>query len=129
MQANVGRTTTPEQRIRAALRAAGLRFRTDSRPEKNIRCTADITFPKAKVCVFIDGCFWHGCPRHFTTPKTNRAWWKEKIAANRDRDARQARLLRKRGWRVLRVWEHQTTESAGINLRRLVVRLGRLVDT
>jgi DNA mismatch endonuclease (patch repair protein) len=107
MQANVGRVTAAERVLRSALREEGLRFKTDARPEPDLRCTADVVFPGAKVCLFIDGCFWHGCPRHFGLPKTNSAWWGEKIAANRARDARQSRLLRRRGWRVLRVWEHQ----------------------
>lgn len=125
MQANVGRTTAPEHLLRSALRAAGFRFRIDARPEKDLRCTADIVFPRAKVSVFIDGCFWHGCSKHFAAPKTNSAWWNEKISANRERDAKQARLLRQRGWRVLRVWEHQISPEA---VRRVITRVSRLLE-
>lgn len=64
-----------------------------------------------KVCVFVDGCYWHGCPRHFKTPGTNSGWWAEKIEANWERDARQTRLLRLAGWRVMRVWEHDLAGS------------------
>ena len=124
MQANVGRTTAPEQILRSALRDAGLRFQIDSRPERDLRCTADVVFRRVKVCVFIDGCFWHGCARHFGLPKTNRDWWKEKIAANRVRDAKQAKLLRQRGWRVLRIWEHQVTPET---VARVVKRVDRLL--
>lgn len=125
MQANVGRITAAERVLRAALRAEGLRFRTDARPEPELRCTADVVFPGARVCVFIDGCFWHGCPRHFGLPKTNSAWWNEKIAANRARDARQSRLLKRRGWSVLRIWEHQVREETA---PRIVARVRRLLE-
>lgn len=124
MQANVGRVTGAERLLRSALRAEGMRFTTDARPEPDVRCTADVVFPTARVCVFIDGCFWHGCPRHFGLPKTNSAWWNEKIAANKERDARQAKRLRLRGWRVLRVWEHQVTPET---VARVVDRVGRLL--
>src|SRR5688500_16985421 len=125
MQANVGRITAPERLLRSALKAAGLRFKSDVRPERHMRCTADIVFPDAKVCVFIDGCFWHGCAKHFEVPKTNSPWWTEKISANRERDSRQARLLRKRGWRVIRVWEHQVVPRA---VARIVARVGRSLE-
>jgi DNA mismatch endonuclease, patch repair protein len=125
MQANVGRITAPEQLLRSALRAEGFRFRIDARPERDLRCTADIVFPTAKVCVFIDGCFWHGCAKHFEVPKTNRAWWTEKISANRERDARQSRLLRQRGWRVIRVWEHDVARRG---VQRIVARVGRCLE-
>jgi len=107
MQANVGKVTSPERILRSALHATGLRFRKDARPERDLRITADVVFRRAKVCIFVDGCFWHGCPRHFATPKTNSRWWEEKIADNAARDRRQTTLVRRRGWRVLRFWEHQ----------------------
>jgi DNA mismatch endonuclease (patch repair protein) len=124
MQSNVGRVTAPEQLLRSALRAAGLRFRVDVRPERDLRCTADVVFVAARVCVFVDGCFWHGCSKHFQTPKTNRAWWTEKIVANRERDTRQRRLLRRRGWRVLRVWEHELAQRY---VTRVVERVSQLL--
>jgi DNA mismatch endonuclease (patch repair protein) len=122
MQANVGRVTTAEQLLRASLRNAGLRFRADVRPERDLRCTADIVFRRAKLCVFVDGCFWHGCAKHFVLPKTNSAWWNEKISANRQRDSKQTKLLRQRGWQVIRVWEHQVAPRT---VTRIVARLGR----
>lgn len=81
-------------------------------------------FTGAKVCVFIDGCFWHGCPRHFSLPKTNSAWWQEKVDDNRSRDRRQSRMLRSAGWRVVRIWEHEVNPD---RLSRLVERIERLV--
>src|SRR5262249_32457708 len=88
----------------------------ETRPEASLRCRADVVLRDAKVCVFVDGCFWHGCRRHFATPRSNAAWWREKIAANVERDRRQARLLRKRGWTVVRLWEHQISEAAVLHL-------------
>jgi DNA mismatch endonuclease (patch repair protein) len=66
----------------------------------------DFIFAKPRVALFVDGCFWHGCPKHATRPKNNRAFWRRKLAANRARDARVTRTLRRAGWRVVRVWEH-----------------------
>lgn len=107
MQANVGRETNPEKVLRAALRQHGLSFEQSCRPEPRLRITADVVFPKQRVCVFVDGCFWHGCPNHFATPRTNEGWWREKIMDNRARDVRQTRALRDLGWNVLRYWEHE----------------------
>ncbi len=76
------------------------------------------------VCVFVDGCFWHGCSLHFGTPRTNSAWWAEKIAANVERDARQTERLGERGWRVVRIWEH---ELNGAHLSEAVWRIGTLL--
>ena len=107
MRANKSCDTQPEVALRSALHRAGLRFRVDVRPEATLRCKADVVFRSAHVCVFVDGCFWHGCPRHFSVPKTNAAWWREKIADNEARDRRKTVTLAKRGWTVLRFWEHQ----------------------
>lgn len=67
----------------------------------------DFAFPKLKVAVFVDGCFWHGCPKHGTQPKGNREFWKTKLDANKARDRSVSRMLRARGWRVVRIWEHE----------------------
>ena len=84
----------------------------------------DFVFPKRKVAVFVDGCFWHGCPRHATWPAHRAAWWRRKILGNQARDALVTRTLRRTGWRVLRVWEH---ELARKNEARLVSRLRRVL--
>jgi DNA mismatch endonuclease (patch repair protein) len=107
MQHNVGRTTSIESRLQAALKATGLRFEADRQVEPDLRWRADIVFAQEKICVFLDGCFWHGCPIHFKPPHTNAAWWAEKIQANLDRDRRQKETLTRRGWTVLRFWEHE----------------------
>lgn len=97
------RDTRPELTLRRALHAIGLRFRVDRRI-KGIH--ADIVFPVERVALFIDGCFWHGCPVHATQPKSNTAYWLPKLAENRRRDRRQSRRLRSEGWIVMRIWEH-----------------------
>lgn len=111
MKANRGGDLKPEQILRSELQKAGLRFRKHVRPLPGFRCEADIVFPRAKLCVFVDGCFWHGCPKHFTCPKTNSSWWAEKIEANRARDRAQNQRLRTNGWTVLRVWEHRISKD------------------
>lgn len=92
-----------ERALRSALHAAGLRFRLHRRIEE---VTLDVAFPNAKVAVLIDGCFWHGCPRHATYPKSNTSYWLPKLSENKDRDKRQSARLRSAGWKLFRVWEH-----------------------
>ena len=106
MRANRRRDTGPELRLRSALHALGLRFRVDRRPDPAIACRADIVFSRRRVAVFIDGCYWHGCPAHYVTPSTNRAYWTAKIEGNRRRDAATTTAIEAAGWRVVRVWEH-----------------------
>lgn len=112
MQANKRRDTKPELAVRSILHARGLRFRVDSAPFKGVRTRADIVFSKAKIAVFVDGCFWHGCPEHFISPKTNVNYWSAKITKNRDRDERVDRIMSEAGWVVIHVWEHEDPESA-----------------
>ena len=95
--------TSAEKMIRSALHARGLRFRLHRRIEG---VSVDILFPGPKVAVFVDGCFWHSCPQHGTTPKTNQDYWLPKLEKNRERDERQSEALRRAGWQVIRVWEH-----------------------
>ncbi len=76
------------------------------------RRTIDITFPRPRVAVFVDGCFWHGCPIHGTSPKNNAAWWRAKIDANIARDRDTDSRLREAGWIVIRIWEHEDIEAA-----------------
>lgn len=95
-----------ERAIRSALHAMGLRFRVTYKVPGLPRRTIDIAFTRAKVAVFLDGCFWHGCPEHGTAPRANAAWWSEKIKTNRRRDADTTAHLERLGWSVIRVWEH-----------------------
>ena len=95
MQGNRGRDTRPEMALRSAVHALGLRYRVGIRPIKGVRRTADLVFSRAKVAVFLDGCFWHGCPEHHrpATGKTA-AFWSKKIADNKERDADTDQKLR-----------------------------------
>ncbi|MFJ9313447.1 very short patch repair endonuclease [Pimelobacter simplex] len=107
MQGNRGRDTEPELAVRRALHAMGLRYRVDARPVPELNRRADVVFTKAKVAVFIDGCYWHGCPEHGTAARTNADYWGPKIQRNRDRDADTNRRLEEAGWTVARFWEHE----------------------
>lgn len=118
MQSNRPRDTELEVAFRAALHRAGLRFFKHRRPLPGLRCEPDLIFPRLKVAVFIDGCYWHGCPEHASWPKTNEAWWRNKIEQTRRRDDRNDRALREAGWTVVRVWEHEPVEEA---VHRVVV--------
>ena len=111
MQANKGRDTNPEMAVRRLLHARGLRYRVNFRPVPGLRRTADIVFTRAKVAVFIDGCFWHGCPEHYQRPLANRPYWDEKVRQNRARDAETTKKLAQAGWMVLRFWEHEPVEA------------------
>ena len=112
MKANRRRDTKPELRIRSALHRSGLRFRVDTAPLAGVRRRADIVLTRVHVAVFIDGCFWHGCPEHFIPPKTNADYWRQKIQRNRDRDKETDRILADAGWTVLRFWEHENPSDA-----------------
>lgn len=125
MQANVGRETRAEEAIRHGLMRMRFRFETNARPEPKVRCTADVVFRRSRVCVFVDGCYWHGCPTHFSVPKANRSWWLEKISDNKARDARQTRALRALGWTVVRVWEHDVTHREQATVVRIATCVSR----
>ncbi|WP_255672187.1 very short patch repair endonuclease [Glycomyces amatae] len=107
MLGNRNRDTRPELAIRSLVHASGLRYRVAAKPLPGMRRTADLVFRPTKVAVFIDGCYWHGCPEHFRLPKTNSAYWQEKIARNKARDVETDERLFGEGWLVLRFWEHE----------------------
>ena len=85
-----------------------------------LRVRPDFVFPKLKLAVFVDGCFWHACPRHATKPKNNAAFWRKKFAANKSRDRLVTRTLRAGGWRVLRIWEHELARKLEGRLPRRI---------
>lgn len=114
MRANRCRDTKPELALRRAVHRLGLRYRVGIRPVKTVRRTADLVFTRAKVAVFLDGCYWHGCQQHHRPAKTNAAFWSAKIAGNKARDAETDRLLTEVGWRVIRVWEHDDPAEAAV---------------
>jgi DNA mismatch endonuclease (patch repair protein) len=97
-----------------------LRFHgiTGWRRNQNVFGKPDFVFIKARLAVFVDGCFWHGCPKHARQPKSNRAFWRRKLSANKTRDALVTRTLRRAGWRVLRVWEHELAKKNEVRLMR-----------
>jgi DNA mismatch endonuclease (patch repair protein) len=121
MQATPRRDTPPELALRTALHLLGLRFRVDWRLPGSRR-RADLAFISAKVAVFVDGCFWHGCPKHMTWPKANAAWWRQKISTNMARDRGSDELLRQRGWRTIRIWEHTQASVAAARVARVIKR-------
>ena len=122
MQTQRRRDTTPERTIRRILYRRGLRYRVDHPIPSYTRRRADIMFRTARVAVFVDGCFWHGCPVHATWPKHNAAWWREKILANVARDRNTDDRLRAAGWRVVRCWEHEEPYRAAARIESAVRR-------
>ncbi|MBV9450726.1 MAG: DNA mismatch endonuclease Vsr [Streptosporangiaceae bacterium] len=122
------RDTAPEMAIRRLLHGWGLRYRVDA-ALPDMRRRADLLFPSAKVAVFVDGCFWHGCPVHGTQPKSNAGWWAEKLAGNIQRDRDTDLRLGSSGWRVVRVWEHEAAPEAARRIADVVrgnaMRAGR----
>ncbi|WP_285661184.1 very short patch repair endonuclease [Actinorhabdospora filicis] len=120
MRSNKSRDTKPELALRRAVHAMGLRYRVSVRPLPKLRRTADLVFTRRKIAVFMDGCFWHGCPEHHTKSATNAAYWADKIVVNRRRDAETDRVLAEHGWTVLRVWEHEDTAEAAAKVAALV---------
>jgi DNA mismatch endonuclease, patch repair protein len=112
MRATGRRDTTVELRLRSALHRRGWRYRVDVRPAPDLRTRADLVFRSRRVAVYVDGCFWHGCPEHYRTPATRGSWWDEKIASNRRRDELAMNALIERGWAVVRIWEHVSLDEA-----------------
>ena len=113
MRSNRRTDTGPERAARSALHRRGLRFRKDYRVDLDqIRVRVDIAFPVRRVAVFVDGCFWHRCPKHGTDPRLNSGFWERKLRTNVERDARVDDALREAGWTVVRCWEHESADAA-----------------
>lgn len=110
-----------ELALRSILHRLGLRFRVHRRLTTIPRRTVDILFPKERLAVFVDGCFWHGCPEHGTMPKANHDWWQKKLAANQMRDRDTDDRLTADGWLVIRVWEHEDPVQAARAIRKAVL--------
>jgi DNA (cytosine-5)-methyltransferase 1 len=125
MIAQKRRGTAPENRLFDALEARGITFVRNVKPVDGVRREADGCLIEEKLAVFVDGCFWHGCPDHSRPTKSNTKWWREKIDANRARDAETDRLLRDAGWLVERVWEHDDPEVAAKRVKAVVVKRRR----
>lgn len=111
MRSNRRRDTSIELALRSVLHARGFRYRVDYAPV-NLRRRADVVFTAHRVAVFVDGCFWHGCPQHYVAPKSNWEFWSAKVAANRARDIATSEELRHAGWTAVRIWEHVALADA-----------------
>lgn len=122
MSEQARRDTHPEISVRKLLHAAGYRYRVAYPVPGHPRRTIDIAFTRDRVAVFMDGCFWHGCPEHGNSPASNTAWWTKKITNNQRRDADTTAQLTARGWAVLRYWEHEDPDSV---VRKVSTTLGR----
>lgn len=123
MQLQKTRDTGPELAVRKLLHARGLRYRVDRAPLSGLRRRADIVFGPAKVAVFIDGCFWHGCPEHGNRRTAVNEWyWPKKIQRNSDRDADTDRVLLAHGWHVVRAWEHEEPEDVATRVADAVAQ-------
>lgn len=120
MRANRSRDTAPELALRRELHRRGLRYRVNMRPIKAVRRTADVVFTRCKVAVFLDGCFWHGCPEHYRAPAANDDYWSAKLKRNVARDVQVNDLLHEQGWTVVRVWEHEPVEQAVARIESVV---------
>jgi DNA mismatch endonuclease (patch repair protein) len=128
MRANKKRDTKPERAIRSLLHRAGLRYRT----HHLIRCgdvsvRPDVVFSRARVAVFVDGCFWHQCPQHGNVPRANTFYWGPKLDRNARRDVVVNEALKAAGWQVVRVWEHEAPAEAAVKVECAVTasRFGR----
>ena len=120
-----GRDTAPELNLRRRVWALGLRYRLQFRIG---RTRPDMVFVGAKL-VFVDGCFWHGCPQHSTMPKNNRDFWEKKLKRNRERDEENTTRLAAEGWRVVRFWEHEIEASPADCAQRIAAMLGKAEES
>jgi DNA mismatch endonuclease (patch repair protein) len=115
------RDTAGELALRRRLHTLGLRYFVDRPALPGSRRRVDVLFPKVRLACFYDSWYWHGCPEHGTSPKTNSAWWEAKLAANRIRDEATDRELRAAGWEVIRVWQHEDLDAAANRIRAAVL--------
>lgn len=122
------RDTSAEMALRRELHRRNLRYRVNYTVLAKPRRVADIVFPRLKIAVFVDGCFWHGCPEHASWPKSNAEFWREKLEANRARDADTNVRLKESGWHVVRVWEHVSPGDAADEIFELVKSCRSIIE-
>lgn len=122
MQLQATRDTQPELAIRRELHRRGLRYRLHRRPIITSNRVADVLFRRAQVAVYVDGCWWHGCPHHKSWAKANELFWRDKIDRNVARDRETDATLRAAGWLVVRVWEHEAAAEAASRIEAVVRR-------
>ncbi len=128
MQAQRVRDTGPELAVRRLLHAGGLRYRVDRAPLQGLRRRADIVHGPTRIAIFIDGCFWHGCPTHGNLPAANATYWQAKLARNRERDIDTDRRLTEAGWEVIRAWEHEEPALIAQHILRRVTAAYDRID-
>lgn len=122
MSRQASQDTECEVAVRRLLHAQGFRYRVHYPVPGMARRKIDIAFSRTKVAVFLDGCFWHGCPQHATQPKVNAEWWRSKLDKNMARDRETTERLEAEGWTVLRFWEHESAEAVALRITDLVAR-------
>ncbi|MFJ1510299.1 very short patch repair endonuclease [Cellulosimicrobium funkei] len=120
MSAARRRDTKPELDVRRLLHARGMRYRVAYPVPGLARRSVDIAFTRAKVAIFLDGCFWHSCPEHGTKPRSNAGWWAVKLQANAARDIQTTAVLSDLGWTVLRFWEHEDPAAVADRVQVIV---------
>lgn len=126
MIANPRTNTRPERRVRSAMHKAGLRFRVNHPLRvQGLLVRPDIVFPRVRLAVFIDGCFWHVCPSHGTRPRHNSQYWSRKLARNRERDKEVDSALTEADWMVLRFWEHEAPDAVAAYVSSVLERIKR----
>ena len=125
MRANRPRDTAPELALRRELHRRGMRYRVHRQPFPGLRCRPDVVFTRARVAVFVDGCFWHVCPEHATKPVANGDWWRRKLKANVERDRRNDDALSVAGWKVVRIWEHEDPADGADSVERALLEVAR----
>lgn len=129
MRGNRKVDTRPELAVRSALHRAGLRFRKSvTLTVGDVRVRPDVVFPGRRVALFVDGCFWHGCPDHGTQPRVNRDYWRPKLRRNVRRDRRVDDALQAGGWLSLRIWEHDVQGDVEGMVRRVQAVLRERVN-
>lgn len=111
------RDTGPEMLLRRALWSAGYRYRLGHRLK--LPGKPDLVFPRARLAVYVDGCFWHACPEHATQPTTRSEWWREKIQGNVSRDRRVDAQMAELGWTVMRFWEHEVENDVDLVVQKI----------
>lgn len=127
MRGNRSKNTAPERTLRSLLYQRGLRYRVDAQPIPGLRRRADVVFPRKRLAVFVDGCFWHGCPDHYRPSTKNTAFWERKLTVNRTRDAQTNEKFAAAGWTVIRVWEHEDMAAAAARIEAAVRRRSALL--
>ena len=120
MQANKSRDTGPEVLLRRELFRRGLRYRVSYAPLTGVRRTIDIAFPRLRIAVLVDGCFWHGCPEHYRAPRSHKDYWEAKVQRNMARDHATTQMLQDADWQVIRLWAHESVSQMADTVEKAV---------